>query len=313
MNLQEAYALLEVSPDISSEDLKKKYKQLAKQFHPDVNKEAGAEEKFKSMSEAYQNIEKARNNPQPQGFGINLQDMFGGFADFIQKRQRKMVSNIELKEKISFRESILGADRVLKYTRDEKCGDCNGNGKRVKNTNCQYCGGSGVRTTWNGNSVFSTPCQCRATASVESCPTCQEKGTHPKEISLTVQIPPGVSNNNTMQLSGAGNFVENSIFGDSYSNLLLHLEVEQHPSLKVENQDLIYPLSISLKEALQGKMVEVPTIDGEKLVEIPPLSRHKEEVVLNNLGLGRKGSQRIILDVSYPTNTKSLIEQLGDV
>lgn len=323
MNLQEAYTILGCDESTSDDDLRKKFKRLAKTKHPDINKETNAEMEFKKLNAAYQTIDTHRKNPQPQGFPfeVNIQDFFsnftggfpGGFGRVPQSKPRQ-VSNIQINETVSFKESVTGTERDISYQREVKCDACDGIGSIQKKNNCTHCGGTGTKQIRSGSAIFSTQCPaCKGVGSEENCVSCNRASFINKEISITVQIPPGVQSGNTMQLSGAGHFIQTSLFGDNYSSVLINLTVEKDNDLTIDGDSVVYNLDLTLLEAIKGAKKSVPTIDGFKEIDVPSLSRHKEEVILPNLGLQRKGNQRVILNVSYPDDTKSIIEKLEGV
>jgi len=205
-------------------------------------------------------------------------------------------------------------EREISYRREAKCETCNGRGSIQKKNSCTHCGGSGSKQVRTGNTIFSTQCShCKGVGAETDCVSCNKTSVVWADISLTVQIPPGVKTGNTMQLSGAGHFIQASLFGDNYSSVLMHLTVEKDNDLLIDGDSVVYNLNISLLNALKGVDKSVPTIDGNKDIKIPSLSKHKEEVILPNLGLNRKGNQRIILNVSYPDDTKSMIEKLEGI
>eukprot|EP00697_Spironema_sp_BW2_P008859 gnl/Spiro4/23584_TR11653_c1_g1_i1.p3 gnl/Spiro4/23584_TR11653_c1_g1~~gnl/Spiro4/23584_TR11653_c1_g1_i1.p3 ORF type:complete len:316 (-),score=-30.03 gnl/Spiro4/23584_TR11653_c1_g1_i1:3441-4388(-) len=313
MNIQEAYNLLGVSEDISDDDLKKKWRTLAKEFHPDVYKEDP--NKLKKINEAYQFIKNHRENPPQQGMPFDFGDMFQGFTNFRQNRgpAPRKVDHILIDQEVTFEESVFGTEKEISVKRETKCNACDGQGFRPKKNNCLHCDGFGHATLKQGNVTFNTNCsQCRGQSTKEDCIECNKKTYVISNSKMKVKIPAGVLDKNVIQLQGAGHFAHHSIFGDAYSNILMTINVKNDTELKLEENDVIYNLKITLLEALQGCSKTVPSIKGNQEIEVPAGSRNKEEIVLKNLGVGLRGDERIILEVSYPEDKEKLISILKE-
>lgn len=321
MKIHEAYTILEVEASISDEELKSHYKKLAKKYHPDIHKEDP--EKFKSINSAFQAVEAHRKNPRRSPFmddesdlPFNMNDIFsGGFGGFGGFRQQgtpfRNPKPINLTETISFRESVLGVSKEVQYKREVKCGDCNGIGFSKQKNNCAHCDGFGQIIKNMGNMISHSTCgYCRGKVVQNDCETCKKKTFVANDTKINVQIPPGIQNNNTIQLGGMGNFAAPSVFGDQYSSLLINVRVENNTTLSLDGMDVICPIQISLLDALRGMKKMVPSIDGETVIDIPAKSRHKEEVIMDRLGVNREGRQRVILDIVYPEDTSEIVNML---
>jgi molecular chaperone DnaJ len=317
MNLQEAYSILELSPETSPEDAKKKYRELTKKYHPDVNKEDGAENKFKKINEAYRCVVNGKGtDPEPviqesgfnpfQGFpGINI-NPFGG-------RQQTQIEHIVLQITLSFKESILGCQKEISFTRNGKCADCNGQGQIQSNNGCDKCGGKGQIIGKQGNMMFTRTCdKCFGRIPINQCRTCSSKGTISTQVSGSVNVPPGVVSGNILRLNGFGHYVNSFMGMDQYSEAHLHLTVIPEEGLSLEGQDVVSHLNLSFLDALQGINVQVKTIMGEKELIIPPCSRNKDEIKIPNLGVNGVGSQKVIIDVTYPEDVE-IISRLINV
>jgi len=313
MNIQECYEALEISQDISDDDLKKKYKELARKYHPDLFKEDP--ERFKKINSAYQKIQEHRKNPPQQGMPFDFSDMFQGFTNFRQQSgpPPRKVDHIFINQEITFEESVLGAEKEIKVKRDTKCNACEGQGFKLKKNGCLHCDGFGHATIKQGNVTFNTNCsQCRGQSTKEDCSQCDKKTYVASTSKMKIKIPAGVVSNNVIQLQGAGHFAHHSIFGDAYSNILMTIIVNNETKLKLEENDVIFNLNISLLEALQGCSKTVPSIKGDQEINIPAGSRNKEEIIIKNLGVGLNGDERIILEVSYPEDKEKLISILKE-
>lgn len=305
MNLKEAYSILELAPGATPEEVKKKYRELTKKYHPDINKEAGAEAKFKKINEAHEVVK--------SGKSTDLQDRAprqGGFhrQHFVQ------LENIEMSTTISFKESVLGCKKEIKYDRQTKCTNCNGQGEVRLHNGCKKCGGRGQVTSRQGNMIVMTTCdECYGRAKIETCTTCNGNGSMHAHASVHVSIPAGIMDGNTLRLQGMGNFAGSFMgFADQYTDAFLHVTVNPDPGLSIEGQNVVSTVTISLLEALQGCKRKVKTIHGEKEIQIKPQSRNREEVIIPHHGVNNQGNQRVILDVEYPKNTDKLIGVLVD-
>jgi molecular chaperone DnaJ len=327
VKVAEAYDVLGLEQGASKEEAKKAFKQKAKLYHPDVCKDSDAEDKFKQVSEAYQVIETGKSSdPEDQhsgwggGFGISIEDLLGNMGGFPgfgrqQKRQTVHKPDIFLSDTISFRDSVLGCTRELKYHRDTKCPDCNGNGQKALDNGCTKCGGRGMVFSQHGNTFMQSTCpSCHGNTVSQACGRCSSTGSLPEDRTISVNIPAGITNDkNTLKLGAIGNFMGTSMMGEQWSQGYLTVKVEEQAGLKLVGNDVVAEVDISLLEALQGCVKSVPTIDGNKDAIIPERTFNLGEVKLANLGVKRRGDQRIIVHVKYPKDTTKLTETLKEI
>lgn len=313
MKLKEAQDILGLSKDATPEDAKKKYRELARQYHPDVNKEPDAEEKFKKINQAYQVVQNGED-PDPQD-RVNpfRQSPFNPFVNFFHQEDNfHPADNIEVSTTISFKEAVLGVKKDIKLSRKIKCKDCNGQGRTQINNGCSKCGGKGQTSSKRGNMMFFQTCdKCHGRSQTMTCKPCSATGIMNSEASVNVSIPGGIQSGNVLRLGGMGHYVGSSfMFSDQHTDVHLHVAVTPEPGLTLNGTDVVSILEITLLEALQGCEKKVSTIDAQQDIKIPPLSRNKEEIILPRMGVNRMGNQRIILDVKYPSNTDKLIQSL---
>jgi len=310
MNLKEAYSILEIPQTASPEEAKKKYRELTKKYHPDVNKDAGAEGKFKKINEAYQVVSSGKSTDrEDMHWNQPQQNPFGGQA----WQQVAPVDNISLHTTISFRESIQGCKKELKFNRKTKCKDCHGQGQTTINNGCDKCGGRGQVTGRQGNMIFIQTCdKCFGKSQTLPCNTCSMRGSVEAETSINVTIPGGITDHNILRVAGMGHFA-GYLFGqlEQHTDVHLHVRVTPESGLRLEGTHVISHLEVSLLEALQGCKKTVKTILGDKEIEIEAKSRHKDEVVIPHLGVNGVGDQKVILDVKYPSDVGSLIDILA--
>jgi len=310
MNLKEAYSILELEQTATPAEAKKQFRKMSKKLHPD-NKDSGDEAAFKKLNEAYQIVSSGKstdredlhwNQPAPTGFG----HPFG-------RSKVYFTQNINVKTTISFSESVLGCQKEIKITRQIKCDNCHGEGFVTLSNGCTACGGRGKIIIRQDNLVMVQTCgKCGGKTPMENCQACQTKGVVEAESVFQVNIPGGVVNGNVLTLRGLGNF--GGSFGpiDQYSDAHLAVTVISEPGLSLERLDVVCTCELSLQEAIEGCKKIVNTIEGYKDIEVKPMSRHKDEVIISSLGVNRVGNQRVILDVKYPENITKLLETLNN-
>jgi len=321
MKKKEAYEILGLTESASTDEVKKAFKQKAKQLHPDVNKDPNAEQNFKKANEAYQAIENNQfednqfvGSPFSNGFGINFSDFGFGLEDILgfggrkSKSRNFIIQDINLSETITFKESVLGCKKELKYKCDAMCNKCNGVGESIIDNGCKVCGGTGRTTKQQGNAFFTQTCKtCRGKIQTKDCDICKSTGKINSERTISVSIKPGITDGTILRLAGIGNFIDPNI---GNSNVLLTVKVIEDKNLKLDGNDVITNINITLLEAIQGCAKEIFTIDGTKDIYIPALSKNKDEILLSALGVDRKGKERVIVNVEYPKDTTKLIETL---
>lgn len=310
MKLSEAYSILELQEDATPEQAKKQYRNLSKKYHPDVNKDPDAENKFKLINEAYQCVQNGKGS-DPEPMHNPFSDFGFGFGNFNHRRQE--VEPIEIHTTISFKESVLGCKRDIKFSRKIKCKDCNGKGRININNGCDKCGGSGQIAGRQGMMMFLRTCdKCGGRVQVKSCDKCSS-GTVDAESSVQVSIPGGVMDNNVLRLNGMGHYVGSIMgIGEQYTDAFLVISVTPELNLTLEDNDVVSHLNISLLEALSGCNRLVKTVLGEQEIQVKPQSKHKDEVIIPNVGVNKQGNQRVILNVEYPKNISKLIDSLKD-
>src|SRR5574337_1248575 len=291
MNLKEAYATLELSPGASQEEAKKKYRELTKKYHPDVNKESGAEDKFKKINEAYQVVQ--------SGKGTDLQDRIPYGGGGFRRQQVIQLENIEVDITVSFKEAVLGCKKEVKYSRQAKCQNCEGSGEIHLNNGCKKCGGRGQVINKQGHMVMVSSCpDCFGRANTEECRVCKGSGMTYTDVSVHVSVPAGIQNGNTLRLQGMGNYAGSFMgLADQYTDAFCHVSVTPETGLSIEGRSVVSHITISLLDALRGCTRTVNTIHGNKEIQIKSRSKNCDEVIIPYCGVGGTGDQRVILDV----------------
>jgi molecular chaperone DnaJ len=340
------YEILSVSRDANDTELKKAYRRLAMEYHPDRRPgDKEAEEKFKEAAEAYSVLsdpEKRRlydrfghQGPAQsgfQGFG-GIEDIFSAFADILGGggfpgfgggggRHTARGDDLEVELEISFMESAKGVKREIEIERHTACETCNGSGTKpgTQPQRCKTCGGRGQVAHQQGFFVISTTCpQCRGagTTIAEKCPTCRGSAQVPKRATVTVTVPPGIDDGQRLRLSYQGDPSAQS--GGEPGDLYVLVRVQADPRFVRDGDNLWTDVPLTFAEATLGTRIEVPTPDGTEAVEVQPGTQPMTKHVLSGRGMpnvrGRGRGDlivRFLVNVprSLPAEARALIEQL---
>ncbi len=304
------YEILGVAPDASQEEVKRAYRKLAHQHHPDKNRgEQSAEERFKEISEAYEvlgNPEKRRAYDRfgstgtgrdfegfggfESGFGSIFDDIFEGFfAGRTGRGTRAAQRGADLRYnlEIRFEEAATGIEREIVIPRLEVCAACRGSGAKPGSQPvvCRACRGTGqVRYSQGFLTVSQTCGQCRGEGRVIEypCSTCRGLGQVKAERTLTVKIPPGVETGTRLKLAGEG---ESGVRSGAPGDLYIVITVQEHPIFTRQGDDLTCEVPISFTQAALGAQMEIPTISGRAILKIPPGSQTGMEFRIKGKGL----------------------------
>jgi molecular chaperone DnaJ len=340
------YELLGVSRSASLDEIKKSYRQLALKYHPDRNPDnKQAEERFKEISNAFQVLsdpEKRRiydrfgvEGLSGQGyggfssvqdifssFGDIFGDIFGGFGGFGRAR-RSRGADLELDLVLTFLEAAEGVRKEVSVNRNVRCETCGGDGAAPGTSRdvCRTCGGKGQVVHSQGFFMISTTCpDCQGEGSriASPCPDCQGSGVQQEEDALSVTIPAGVEDGQTLRLAGQGDL---SAQGGSPGNLYVHLHVEGDDRLHREGPNLFVDIHLSYPTAALGGQVLVPVLKGEREIDVEPGTQPGDVMVLRGEGVQRlngrgRGDQVIRFQVDVPKNlsprAKDLLRELAD-
>jgi molecular chaperone DnaJ len=337
------YAVLEVEPTATPDELKRAYRRLARQLHPDANPgDPAAEARFKEVSQAYEILSDPERRANYDRFGADVgaqnpfgagsvQDIFDMFfggmgARGPQRRGPQPGPDAEITVVITLDEAAFGATREVSVTLPQRCGDCAGSGcaPGTSPVTCEECDGTGevrrVRNSILGQMVTSMPCtRCAATGSrIETpCATCRGDGRTNGTATLTVQIPAGVEDGSTMRLADRGPAGPR---GGPNGRLFVHLAVEPDERFERHGDDLHHEAHIAFTQAALGAQIEVPTLRASAVVDVEPGSatgtvhRIRHEGVTHLHGRGR-GDLFIHLVVDVPTSldetSADLLRQLA--
>jgi molecular chaperone DnaJ len=339
------YEILGVSKDASADEIKKIYRKLALQYHPDRNKDAGAEEKFKEISEAYAVLSDSEKRSQYDRFGhagidgqYSAEDIFrgadfGGFGDIFEMffgggrrgpRGPRRGSDLQYDLYVTFEEAAFGARKDIDIPRTENCSACSGTGAKggTSPKRCPTCGGTGqVRTTHStfGMQFVSTTacstCHGRGQIIEFPCPECGGSGRVRKRRKLTVNVPAGADSGLGLRLSGEGEAGEP---GAPPGDLYVVIHVMEHRYFKRVDYDVISELSISFPQAALGADVMVETLHGKVKMNIPTGTQTHSVFRLKGKGIQHlhghgKGDQLVRVVIKTPTklskDQKELLEQ----
>ena len=351
MAKRDYYDVLGVSRAASEEEIKKAFRKLAMEYHPDRNKNPDAEEKFKEVNEAYQILLDPQKRAQydrfghagvtagSSGFGRDFEgsDVFGGFGDIFdsffgnftgrsQQHRPQRGSDIQYAVTVPFEEAVLGTEREVEVTRTERCHQCRGSGSKpgTSPSTCSTCRGMG-QVRRSQRSVFGqfsqvTSCpNCMGKGSVINtpCDNCRGAGTERRNRKIVVKIPAGVEDGMQIRLTGEGDVGTN---GSSPGNMYVHLNVKQHALFQREGNDIIYELPLNFVQAALGDEVEVPTLNGGETLRIPPGTQSGATFRIRGKGVPhlnghRRGDLVIPVKLQIPTaldsRQRKLLEELG--
>ncbi len=345
-SVKDYYEILGVSRDASDEDIKKAFRRLAFQCHPDHNKEPGAEEQFKQINEAYQVLcdpEKRANYDRYGradvenagfggfdfgGFGDIFESFFGGAAA-TQSRRAQRGSDLQVRLVITFEEAVFGCDKEIEVLRTEVCRGCRGTGAEGSGgrERCPNCGGTGqVRRTQQsifGRFVQVVPCsRCQGTGSIitRSCQVCRGTGRESVKRKLVVPVPAGVEDGFQLEMTGEG---EAGLNGGPRGNLYIVFSVKPHRFFKREGANIIYELPLNIAQAALGAEVEVPVVEGKTvMLKIPAGVQSGRVLRIKGKGAhvleGRgRGDQLVVVRVVTPRSLdarqRRLLEELAKV
>ena len=323
MKKRDYYEVLSVSKNASADEIKKAYRKVAMQFHPDRNPgDKSCEEKFKEAAEAYEILSDADKKAQYDRYGHagvsgNGRGFGGGGRRGGGPRARgSRGSNLRIKLKLNYEEIARGVTKNIKVKKYVACATCGGHGAKDKNSmqTCGTCGGSGqvrkVTNTFLGQMQTVTTCPAcsgEGTTITSKCGTCKGEGRTYGEETVTIDIPAGVQEGMQLNISGRGNAGER---GGPAGDLIILIEEETHKDLVRDGLNVIFELHVSFTDAVFGTQVEVPTIDGRAKIKIPAGTQSGKIFRLKGKGFPavnsyEKGDQLIHVNVWTPQHVSA--------
>lgn len=350
------YEVLGVERGASDNEIKRAYRKLAKKYHPDMNQNSDeAEHKFKEATEAYEILSDSQKRQQYDQFGhaafsqgggpgaggfgggFDMGDMFGDiFGDFFgggagrrSANAPQKGANIQAGITLEFEEAVFGAEKEVQVTVSESCETCNGIGAKpgTSKETCTTCNGQG-QVRYNQQTLFGTvqsvrTCNhCGGSGQIikEKCTDCHGTGYQKKRKKLSVSIPAGIDNGQSMRLRGKG---EPGVNGGPKGDVILQVRVKQHEYLERRGEDIFYTLPLSFAQAALGTSVSVPTIDGNVTYDIKEGTQTGTKFRLRGKGVPHlnneryRGDQYVTVNIVTPTNLskrqKELFEELAEL
>ncbi len=284
------YGVLGVERSASSDEIKRAFRKLAMEFHPDRNKESGAEARFKQVNAAYEVLSDPDKRAKYDRFGLNGvnggaqgfagYEGFGGFGDifdafFRGTGQRRggpqQGSDLRASLDITLEEAVFGAEKEIVFQRTERCLECKSTGQLNGDPRetCSECNGQGelrrVQQSLFGQFVNVTACpRCRGEGQIVTnpCPECRGAGAKRARVKRTVRIPGGVDDGSQIRIAGEG---DAGMHGGASGSLYVELNVQEHEVFKRLDTNLVYDLPLNVAQASLGVELEVPTLEGEQV------------------------------------------------
>jgi molecular chaperone DnaJ len=327
------YTVLGVDRSATDADIKKAFRKLAQQWHPDVNTEPGAAERFKQINEAYQVLSDPTRRQtydmfgkaglggdggmgfDPSAFG-SFSDIFdaffGGAAAGGRRAHPTAGADLRYDLRITFEEAVKGTEKEIEFPVYGRCETCGGNGSAPGSepVTCDNCGGRGeirtTRRTMLGQMVNVSTCpKCKGEGKLvtDPCPTCHGEGRTEHTRTLRVQVPAGIDEGHQIRLSNEG---EVGVRGGPAGSLYVAVHVAPHPELRRDGTELYYEADVSIAQAALGTTILVPTVDGEEELEIKAGTQPMTEIRLRGKGVphlrrtGSKGDLHVFVNVVVP-------------
>ncbi len=325
------YEVLGVSRNCSQQEIKKAYRRLARECHPDVNPgDKQAEERFKEVAEAYAVLSDPARRAEydrfghraPRDFDLNFDSFFGGFTDIFdifdsftggRTRHQTVERGSDLRHEITIEleEAARGVTKTIEIVRLNVCEECGGSGAAPGTSpqTCSTCGGVGqVRATRESffgymSTVTTCPtCGGSGRQIPHPCPACGGKGRERRKRKIKINIPAGIDDGYRIRVPGEGDAGAN---GGPPGDLYVDIFVRPHPIFRRDNQHIFVEKEISFVQAALGDIVQVPTLEGTEELRIPPGTQPGATLKLRNKGMpslrsNGRGDEYIIIKVVTP-------------
>jgi molecular chaperone DnaJ len=324
------YEVLGVGRQATQEEIKRAFRRLARQYHPDMNKTSDAEARFKEINEAYEILSDQDKRAAYDRFGhAGPQAGFGGFTDFggfedifesffggmrsgPARRGPTRGADLRFDLTLEFGEAVFGCEKEIIVPRNEVCPQCQGSGAEpgTQPIRCPQCNGTGEvrrqQQTFLGSFVQVTTCpRCQGEREIVTtpCTRCGGRKVIQVERAISVKIPAGVDDGTRIRLVGEG---DPGGRGGPSGNLYVVLHVDRHPHFRREDSSIVLELDINVAQAALGDKIKVPTLDGDEDLVIPAGTQTGEVFRLRGKGVPHlrkngRGDQLVIIHVLTPT------------
>lgn len=340
------YEVLGVGRQASAEELKRAFRKIAMESHPDRNPDdPAAAARFKEASEAYtvlsdpdrrRNYDMFGHAATAGGQAVDFSDMpfgdifdtffGGGFGGRVRRERSNRGDDLRYDLTITFEESFTGVDKEIEVAKLAACDRCSGTGAEpgTGDETCPGCRGSGqIRRTaqsFFGSVVTAAVCPtCNGAGRIlkSPCTQCRGAGRLQRPKRLAVKVPAGVDTGSQIRITGEG---EAGVRGGPPGDLYVVLRVKAHPHLARHEQDIVYELRINMVQAALGDRIEIPTLEGEVEIAIPPGTQNGQSFRLQGRGMpdvrgGRRGDQYVVVQVVIPKDLspeqKALLRKVG--
>lgn len=338
------YEVLGVSRDASADEIKKRYRKVALENHPDRNPDnSDAEEKFKEASEAYQILSNSEYRAKYDRFGhaaFNsgaegfsdfrsfaediFGDIFGSFFGESMRRGPRGGRDLRIQIEIELEEAARGREKEITIKKPVPCSGCQGTGARggKQPESCSHCSGTGQLQFQQGFFTISRPCaNCGGSGSFiqDPCPTCGGGGQESKEVNLSVKLPPGIDHGQQLKLSGEGEVVTG---GGPPGDLYVEVLVRPHRVFHRQGTEILCEVPITYSQAVLGAELDVPSLEGKKRLKVPAGTPSGKTFRMPRGGIpdiksGQKGDLHVRVFVHVPqrpsAQEKELLQKLAQV
>lgn len=339
---QDYYEVLGIKKGASTDEIKKAYRRLARKYHPDLNPgDMAAEKRFKEINEAYEVLSDSKKRAEYDQFGkaafegmhgfegFRTQDFgagFGGaediFADLFGRFRHEETAlrgnDLATRFDITLEEAYQGVTKPITLTREIPCKSCRGTGAESSQT-CSQCKGAGSIRQSRGLFRLSQPCPaCRGSGQkiTKACQSCRGSGNVVATETIKVKIPPGADTGSKVRLRGMGGA---GIKGGPAGDLFIELSVRPHSMFKREGNNIYVDVPVTITEAVLGGKINVPTLDGNVTMTLPPGTDSGKKFKLKGKGIpnrktGIKGDEFAVIKIVVPkkvsSKTKDALEEI---
>jgi molecular chaperone DnaJ len=332
MAKKDYYEVLGIKRNASEDEIKKAFRNLAKKYHPDINKDKNAEEKFKEINEAFQVLSDKQKRAQYDQFGhsafkpedfagfrdfnfeeifrnFGFDDFFGDFGFKTTKQRKRKGQDMRYDLEISLEEAFDGITKKIEIEGFAKCEKCHGTGSKHGHTKkCDECDGKGeikriqrIAFTQIVNIVTCRRCHGDGMISTKDCENCDGEGRIAKLKKIEIKIPKGIEDEQYLRVTGEGHFSEDNIPGD----LFVVVHIKDHEIFERNKENLFCKTLIDLGTAIFGGEIEIPTITGKARLKIPSGTQSNTIFRLKGQGMyyfdsNRRGDQLVNIIVKIP-------------